>query len=199
MQVVESIQKAREKSITDELILAEIRKQNPEKEVFFKKAEERGATPKDILDEIIKQNAPAQEKPSPEEKTPLKEEPLKKGLSPFTKEKTESKPPAFTPPKKESVASVSAQEGKTVLTEEAQKKEEEMRAQFLKRVEAKERGENVEGDNFFYQPKKEIETSSEEMTEGMDGNTKKAPPKTIMIVVGLLLLGAVILLVLNFL
>ncbi len=68
-KITESIRKAREKNVSDESILAEVKKQNPEKEMFFKKAEERGATATHILEEIIKQNAPEQSSSSFEKKS----------------------------------------------------------------------------------------------------------------------------------
>jgi formate-dependent nitrite reductase cytochrome c552 subunit len=54
--IIISIRKAREQGVTDDLILSEIKKQNPEKEPFFIEAEKRGATAQEILNEIIKQN-----------------------------------------------------------------------------------------------------------------------------------------------
>ncbi len=56
MNIVTSIETARKKGASDEKILLEIRKQNPEKEDFFIKAEHRGASASHILDEIIRQN-----------------------------------------------------------------------------------------------------------------------------------------------
>ncbi len=186
MSVVESIQKAREKKIDDKSILDEIRKQNPEKEVFFKKAEERGATPEDILNEIVKQN------------TPKKEESPSPSLSP-------SPPPPPSPPSTDPVPSSLPQSppperGKTLLTQEAQEREEKMRDQFLKRIEAKERGESAGENDFFSQPKQAIESTSEEMTGNItDSVSKGGIPKAMIVVVGLLFLGALILLALNFL
>ncbi len=198
MSVVDSIQKARKKSVADELILGEIRKQNPEKEVFFKKAQERGATPKDILDEIVKQNTPKEKTFSVEQKDSVQEPkspPLEK--QPFEQKK--EVPPLSL--KKEGGDPHSGKEGKTLLTQEAQEREEEMRNQFLRRVEAKERGENIKGDNFFSpENQTSVESSSEEMTSDINSSPVKTKlPKTLMIVVGSLLLGAFILLALNFL
>ena len=65
-QVVKSIRKARERGSSDELILEEIRKQNPEKEVFFQKAIDGGASAKEILDEVIKQNTAQETLPQEE-------------------------------------------------------------------------------------------------------------------------------------
>ncbi len=59
--IIISIRRAREQGIADDLILSEIRKQNPEKGPFFLEAEKRGATAKEILDEIIKQNIQEEE------------------------------------------------------------------------------------------------------------------------------------------
>lgn len=66
MNIVESINNARKKNINDDVILQEIRKQNPQKEEFFKRAEISGASSTAILNEIIRQN-----KISELEKTPL--------------------------------------------------------------------------------------------------------------------------------
>lgn len=186
MQVIESIKKAREKKISDDLILSEIRKQNPEKEPFFKKAEEMGASSTNILDEIIKQNSP-------------KETPLP------TVESTANSPvpPPSSSLKSDSRSSLSIDEkfsqGKTLLTKESQEREEDMRKQFLKRIEAKERGEGVEGSDFFSSVSQKIERSEEDMTA--DVNTPERPkmPPALLIVIGILFLGAFILLALNFL
>ncbi len=56
MKIIESINKARERGLTDKEILEEIEKQNPDKKPFFDKARERGFSSTEILDEIIKQN-----------------------------------------------------------------------------------------------------------------------------------------------
>jgi hypothetical protein len=178
MQVVESIKKAREKKIDDQLILDEIRKQNPEKEPFFKKAEERGASPTNILDEIIKQNSPQKKPVVPE--TPASP-PEKKETPSLKKEPPQSK------------------EGKTVLTKEAQEREEEMRQQFLKRIEAKERGEGTGDNGFFSSPSQKIESSGEEMITDVNPSNKTKMPTSLIVVVGILFLGAFILLSLNFL
>ncbi len=171
MSVVESIQKAREKKIDDKSIVDEIRKQNPEKEVFFKKAEERGATPKDILSEIIKQNAPKKEK------TP--------SHTPIPLNLPQSRPSKW---------------GKTLITQEAQEREEKMRDRFLKRIEAKERGENVGENDFFSQPKQTTENTSEEVTSSIaDSASKDKTPKVMILIVVLLFLTAFVLLALNFL
>jgi hypothetical protein len=178
MQVVESIKKAREKKIDDQLILDEIRKQNPEKEPFFKKAEERGASSTNILDEIIKQNSPQKKPVVPE--TPASP-PEKKETPSLKKEPPQSK------------------EGKTVLTKEAQEREEEMRQQFLKRIEAKERGEGTGDNGFFSSPSQKIESSGEEMITDVNPSNKTKMPTSLIVVVGILFLGAFILLSLNFL
>lgn len=60
--IVISIKRARAQNLADDLILAEIKKQNPEKEFFFSEAERRGATAKEIIDEIIKQNTQEEER-----------------------------------------------------------------------------------------------------------------------------------------
>ncbi len=63
--VVASINKAREQGVEDALILGELKKQNPEKNVFFQKAEKRGAGATEILDEIIRQNTTQKEGEKP--------------------------------------------------------------------------------------------------------------------------------------
>lgn len=187
MQVVESIKKAREKKISDELILGEIRKQNPEKEPFLKKAEERGASPTNILDEIIKQNSPQENNTTP--------------VSPVL-QKPPTIPTPPTPEKKE-IPSFSkeaqSKEGKTILTKEAQEREEEMRQQFLKRIEAKERGEGTGDNGFFSSSSQKIESSGEEMITDVNPPSKSKMPTSLIVVVAILFLGAFILLSLNFL
>ncbi len=186
MQVVESIKKAREKGVSDDLILQEIRKQNPEKESFFKKAQERGATPQVILNEIIKQNTP-----SSKEAPPLSSSPSPSSPKPLER-----------PDKHASLEKVrkSQKSGKTVLTKEAQESEEEMRKQFLKRIEAKERGENIDGDSNFFSPYKENNTQGpQETKEEMSESSKPKIPLAVIIVAGLLLFGAFIFLTLTIL
>ncbi len=190
MQVVESIKKAREKEISDQLILDEIRKQNPEKEPFLKKAEERGASPTDILNEIIKQNSQPKNNVAPET-VPLTE----KEVSPVVPEKKETfslpkeSPPKESPPK----------EGRTILTKESQEREEEMRKQFLKRIEAKERGEGMSDNGFFSPSSQKIESSGEEMITNTASPSTPKMPASLMVVIAILFLGAFILLALNFL
>jgi hypothetical protein len=188
MQVVESIKKAREKGVSDDAILSEIRKQNPEKEEFFKKAQERGALSTAILDEIIKQNSPSQEEAVP--LAPPKEistEPIK----------IEEEPP---PLEKQKISGKNSKTGGiTLLTQEAQEREEKIRDNFLKRVEAKERGESLE-ENLFSSPRDPSSYSTnEEMTIGMDKiNGGQKLPIIMFIILGILLLGTFILLILNF-
>ncbi len=193
--VVESIKKAREKGVSDAEILQEIRKQNPEKETFFKKAQERGADPTKILDEIIKQNTPQKEKQSPasspsQPPSPVKEpSPFKKAPpSPEEESKPPQKKPSFLKGKSEK-----SSEGKTLLTKETQEKEEEMRQQFLKRIEAKEKGEDVGGEGFFstesFSPDKAEENSGKEMTN-TEEPVKTNFSKIIIIGAGILVLAA---------
>ncbi len=59
--VIKSISQARERGVSDEIILTEIKKQNPEKEASFLEAQKRGVGATKILDEIIKQNTKKQE------------------------------------------------------------------------------------------------------------------------------------------
>ncbi len=116
MKIIESINKARERGLTDKEILEEIEKQNPEKKPFFDKARERGFSSAEILDEIIRQNVVNLNKRKKKEKEMLgnsKEEKIYR--NPLQEEK----------------------KGKTVLNEEIQKKEEEMREKFLQKIEEK--------------------------------------------------------------
>jgi len=78
-----------------------------------------------------------------------------------------------------------------------------MRDQFLKRIEAKEKGESM-GDDDPFSPstsKQAVEKTSEEMTGNIAESAPKSKlPKVLMLVVaGLLFLGAFIFLALNFL
>ncbi len=171
MNVVDSIQKAREKGVSDEQILEEIRKQNPDKEVFFKKAEERGATETQIIEEIIKQNKTKEESKSP---SPIKEDDKKERERAFSGNR----------------------EGKTLLTKEAQQKEEEMRKQFLKRIEAKEKGESGDEDQVF-SPTVSPEEATEMRNEEGASLEKPSSKKTVVfVIVGV---GIVVLLVFLFL
>ncbi len=172
MQVVESIRKARDKGISDDLILQEIRKQNPDKETFFQKAQERGATSSRILDEIIKQN--------------LHSTPVNNTIS--------TPPPQHTDTTPVPVRHHNQTSDKTILTKEAQLEEENMRQNFLKRIEAKERGESVGGEDFFTSQPPTTTDSSHEMS-GDAGSEKKSFPKIIVILV----IGVFILLAFAFL
>lgn len=184
MQIVESIQKARSKGIADDLILQEIGKQNPEKQAFFKKAQERGANSSKILDEIIKQNSP-----SPEKKTFDTSPPSSPQTPP-----SQSPPPTPQPSQGTSSLPITGTKNettdKTVLTKEAQEEEEKMRDNFLKRIEARERGESVEGDNPFGSPQGEDSSqSAQEMSAGMPSTNKQGFPKIIIIIaIGVLIL-----------
>ncbi len=193
MQVVNSIKKARSQGVGDALILGEIRKQNSDKELFFKKAEERGATPTQILDEIIKQNT------KEEKGVPVKE--------------TKATPASFTPqqevdfsleekeneeiPTTADKSAVTTKPGRVLLTKEAKAKEENDRKNFLKRIEAKERGEDVGGgDTFAFSPTTtENRAEKEQAMRGeqeIGGNQNKGPSKKLIIIVavtGLILLG----------
>ena len=199
MKVVESIKSAREKNVSDSLILQEIKKQNPDKEVFFNKAAERGASPTDILNEIIKQNSPEKEvsshsSPSPSATSPPSSSPVPSPSSPPTSS-TPSSVPSSSPSLKDDPAKGS---GNTVLTKDAQEREEQIRNSFLKRVEARERGESLEENDFFSDPQAPLETSNEEMIQNLSDNPKPKLPFPLIIVVGLLFLGAFILLAINF-
>ena len=54
MSIIDSIQKAREKGASDELILREIIKQNPDKGIIFEEKLKKGEKATNILNEIIK-------------------------------------------------------------------------------------------------------------------------------------------------
>jgi hypothetical protein len=58
MNVVESINQARQAGYTDDQILGELAKQNPQKGQMFSQAAQSGYRPADILDEVIAQNTP---------------------------------------------------------------------------------------------------------------------------------------------
>ncbi len=204
MSVVQSIKKAREKGIEDSLILNEIRKQNPQKEPFFKKAEEMGANPEAILDEIIKQNSTDEEKTFSSEP---KQEPISSPSTPSSPPPT-PQPPIQTPspkPKNSTTKETSlppteqeieaSSQGKTLLTKDAQAKEEAAREQFLKRIEAKERGEVGNESNFFSPAPQSVNSSDEEMTRGMGEESEK--PKLPLLIIGIIaffVLAAIILL-----
>jgi len=201
MQVTKSIQKARERGINDENILKEIEKQNPDKKVFFEKARERGASDTKILDEIIKQNpiksAPSDEKEKTAPSSPTKTATPEENTIKATSEKETT--PSSASLNKKTISGNS--DGKTLLTREAQEAEEEMRKQFLKRIEAKERGESVDGGDFFSPqtpPGENIENTSKEMTE--NETTGKAKKNTLLFaVVGVLVVVSLILFMFVFL
>lgn len=57
MSVIDSITQARSKGASDDQILAEIAKQNPDKATVFSQAQSTGANASQILDEVLKQNS----------------------------------------------------------------------------------------------------------------------------------------------
>lgn len=59
MSVIDSINQARQQGATDDQIVAEIAKQNPQKAASFQSAQQSGADNTTILNEILKQNTPA--------------------------------------------------------------------------------------------------------------------------------------------
>lgn len=61
MSFIDTINKAREKGLTDEQILDAIKKQNPTKEGVFNDALQKGSTATQVLNEIIEQNKKTQE------------------------------------------------------------------------------------------------------------------------------------------
>lgn len=56
MSVIDSINQAREKGASDDMIMAEIIKQNPQKAAVFQQASKAGASSQEILNEVVKQN-----------------------------------------------------------------------------------------------------------------------------------------------
>jgi len=66
MALIDSINQARQRGASDDVILQEIEKQNPQKAGVFKTARDRGADSATILDEVLRQNTgPSEtEKPS---------------------------------------------------------------------------------------------------------------------------------------
>ena len=226
MQVANSIQKARERKIDDSLIFQEIRKQNPQKEPFFKKAKDMGATATQILDEIIKQNpvkkettlsteVPPSTSPTPsietveEKKHPaptIKKTAFEIETNAFSAEKNSPLPltpetPSINPviQKKENLNNIANSMGKTILTKEAQQREEEMRSQFLRRIEAKEKGENIESGEFFSPPLPSSETMQNGKINNNGYGSKITTTKILVFVVITLFILAVVLLFFSFL
>jgi len=125
MSIIESIQKAREKGASDELILREIIKQNPNKGIIFEEKLKKGEKATNILNEIIKE----EEKKAEEErikkakqrieelkKTSIKKEKIK--TSPIEKQfelKEENIP-------QEKIEPLKNQEGIKVITPRYQQK-----------------------------------------------------------------------------
>ncbi len=192
MQVVNSIKKARSQGVDDSLILSEIRKQNPDKELFFKKAEERGAAPTQILDEIIKQNTSKEETsksdtvPDSPPSAPRQEVDFSLGEDSGEKDSTATQK-----------GGVTTKPGRVLLTKEAKAKEEDDRKNFLKRIEAKERGEDVGGgDTFAFSPTTtENRAEREQAMRGeqeMEGGQGEGPSKKLIIIIivgGVIILG----------
>src|SRR5205823_5788378 len=56
MPVLDAIQSARQRGASDEQILQELQRQNPEKQAVFQQAVKRGAGASQILDEVLTQN-----------------------------------------------------------------------------------------------------------------------------------------------
>lgn len=196
MQVVESIKKAREKNISDDLILQEIRKQNPEKNPFFEKAIERGATASKILDEIIKQNTPKADISREEDVLTKNVDIPSASVSPppldieSMPQAEESGVPAAKPgPLFNKGKSENETTNKTLLTKEAQEEEEDMRKRFLKRIEAKERGEITDEGQFFSpaQTGEVTENSSGQEMVGGASPSSRSPKLIIIIGVGIMI------------
>ncbi len=70
MSIIDSINKAKQKGVSDDIILEEVIKQNPDKKAALEEALKRGASHSHILEEIIKQNS---EKKSIEQEEKKKE------------------------------------------------------------------------------------------------------------------------------
>ncbi len=138
MKIIESIKKARERGFNDKEILEKIEKQNPEKRDFLEKAKNRGANPSEILDEIIRQNSFSDSKVSEKKEEASSEKKEEKNISqagssydsPRTEKGKENSYLRVNPLKEE-------RKGKTVLSKEAQEREERLRENFLKRIEEK--------------------------------------------------------------
>lgn len=194
MQVVESIKKAREKNVSDNIILQEIRKQNPDKNPFFEKALERGATSTKILDEIIKQNTPKENTNNAVNQvpsinlTPSSAENMLTPTGPESTPSTASGPTTKPEPLFNKSSSKNETTNKTLLTKEAQAEEEDMRQRFLKRIEAKERGEITDEEQFFSPPSpvgKDHQGFEQEMVGGV--SSSRSPKLLIIIAVGVVL------------
>jgi len=136
MDIVTSIEKARERGFTDDEILKKIEKENLEKKDSFTKAKERGRNSTEIIEEIIKQNSSKKEN----KQNPYLEKSTAKEKSVFKKE--EESPAKilekdFFSHKDYEGASEEEKLGRTVLKKEIQEKEEKLRNRFLQRIEAK--------------------------------------------------------------
>ncbi len=88
MNIADSIKKARKAGVSDDKILQEIEKQNPQKKNDFDKARQKGASSTRILDEMIAQNE--------KRKEPEKEEKIT-SANPPPKEKEEEIPKEVPP------------------------------------------------------------------------------------------------------
>lgn len=95
MSILNSINQAREKGVSDKDILQEIIKQNPDKESNFQEALKRGATYNQVLEEIIKQNIQKEEEIKKQEAKALIMEKLKQkpSLDPVLEEEKKPLPP----------------------------------------------------------------------------------------------------------
>lgn len=58
MNIIESIKKSRKKQINDDVILEEIKRQNPQHFSLFQEIKNRKITPTDVLNEIINRTSP---------------------------------------------------------------------------------------------------------------------------------------------
>ncbi len=114
MNIIESIKKAREKGIEDDIILDEVKRQNPQKISLFGKIKERGITSTETLDQIINMMSPRED------------------TSTTPKEENNN-------PKEETPSASNVEESKE---NDYYKEGEKERQEFLKRVEAKEKEEN---------------------------------------------------------
>lgn len=113
MNIIESIKKSRERKISDEIILEEIKRRNPQHFSLFQEIKDRKITPTDVLNEIINETSPREKK---EDEKNINSEDNKVDVD-------KSEEVSFSAKNKVS------------------QKEEEERQEFLRRIEAKEKEE----------------------------------------------------------
>jgi hypothetical protein len=113
MNIIESIKKSREKQISDDVILEEIKRRNPQHFSLFQEIKNRKITSTDVLNEIINKTSPREKQ---EEEKSVTSEDNKVDVD-------KSEEVSFSAKNKVS------------------KKEEDERQEFLRRIEAKEKEE----------------------------------------------------------